>query len=291
MRLPCRVRAFLAGLAFLAAVLAPLAPPTARAEGLQRFTGYANPGTPSDKILANGEIDSTADAPKAFGGSIYFMVLDRGEGRGDDTWGTGIKSFDTQFQTGLDDALKPSPGLDKKARYLYLYQVVNDRGSKSPIHEVTIRLIIDPALITSWGYFAEAKKAQGQGPGAGRASASRRDGADAKVVVAPVSTEHPVGPVKRPFVAGRPARIGPEALRDGPDQGRQRPQGDRRRPRGREHRPHAGGGGAARERRLPGAPEIHTAGPAHRLRPPAGPRRGGRRRGPRRRSRRWPMRT
>ena len=78
-------------------------------------------------------IISAADEPKAFGGSIYFMVLDRGEGHGNDTWGTKIKDFDPTFQAGLDDALKPSPGLDKKARYLYLYQVINDRGSPSPI--------------------------------------------------------------------------------------------------------------------------------------------------------------
>ena len=164
----------LAGLAFLAGRPCPAAPPAAHADGLQRFTGYANAGTPSDKVLASGVIESAADAPKAFGGSIYFMVLDRGEGRGDDTWGTGVKSFDTQFQTGLDDALKPSPGLDKKARYLYLYQVVNDRGSKSPIHEVTLRLIIDPAMITSWGYFAAAKKDKEKAPvGTGVGFASR----------------------------------------------------------------------------------------------------------------------
>ena len=42
-----------------------------------------------------------------------------------------------------------------KARYLYLYQVDNDRGSKSPIQTVTIRLIIDPSLITSWGFFGD----------------------------------------------------------------------------------------------------------------------------------------
>ncbi|HVS34510.1 MAG TPA: hypothetical protein VMS17_02945, partial [Gemmataceae bacterium] len=201
MKLLRRARAHLAGLALLAvAVMAPLAPPTVRAEGLQRFTGYANPGTPSDKVLASGVIESAANEPKAFGGSIYFMVLDRGEGRGDDTWGTGVKSFDTQFQTGLDDALKPSPGLDKKARYLYLYQVVNDRGSKSPIHEVTIRLIIDPSLITSWGYFAAAKKEKDKAPLGTGVGFSQPAGADAKIPVMPVSTEHPVGPVKRPFV-------------------------------------------------------------------------------------------
>ncbi len=204
MRIPCRTWAYLAGLAFLALLLAPHAQPTARAEGLQRFTGYANPGTPSDKILASGVIESAADAPKAFGGSIYYMVLDRGEGRGDDTWGTGVKNFDTLFQPGLDDALKPSPGLDKKARYLYLYQVVNDRGSKSPIHEATIRLIIDPALITSWGYYSSAKKEKDKAPAGTGVGFAQELGADVKVPVAPVSTEHPVGPVKRPFVENAP---------------------------------------------------------------------------------------
>ena len=103
-------RAILAGLAFLAAVLAPLAPPEARAEGLQRFTGYADPGIPNDTVKPNGEIVSAADAPGAFGGTIYFSVFDRTEGRNNDTWDTGIKDFDKRFQPGVDDVLKPSPG-------------------------------------------------------------------------------------------------------------------------------------------------------------------------------------
>ena len=142
----------------LAGALLRSLPPTVWAEGLQRYTGYANPGTPSDIVKPNGDIISAADEPKAFGGTIYFMVLDRGEGSGNDTWGSKIKDFDRQYKNGVDDALKPSPGLDKKARYLYLYQVINDRGSKSPLQEATIRLIIDPALITSWGYFAARRK-------------------------------------------------------------------------------------------------------------------------------------
>jgi len=194
--------ATIAGLAFMAGALAPLTPSTVRAEGLQRYTGYANPGTPSDVVKPNGDIISAADEPKAFGGSVYFMVLDRGEGRGNDSWGSKIKDFDLQYKNGVDDALKPSPGLDKRARYLYLYQIINDRGSKSPIHEATIRLVIDPALITSWGYFARSKednKAVAQGIGF-------TTDADGKIKggVIPISTENPVGPVKRAFVQDAP---------------------------------------------------------------------------------------
>ena len=207
MTTPCRMRAFLAGLAFLAAALAPLAP--ARADGLQKFTGYATPGVPPDVVKPNGDVISAADEPKAFGGSLYFMVLDRGDGHGNDAWGTKIKDFDQNFQAGLDGALKPSPGLDKKARYLYLYQVINDRGSPSPISDVTIRLIIDPALITSWGYFGPAhakdpKAKLGVGTGVGFLSDDR-----VKNVIVPMSTEHHVGPAKRPFVPDAPRETVP----------------------------------------------------------------------------------
>ena len=204
----CRVRAFLAGLAFLAvAALTPLAP--ARADGLQKFTGYATPGAPPDVVKPNGEIISAADEPKAFGGSLYFMVLDRGEGLGNDTWGTKIKDFDQTFQAGLDGSLKPSPGIDKKARYLYLYQVINDRGSPSPISDVTIRLIIDPALITSWGYFGpphpkDLKAKLAVGAGVGFLSDDT-----VKNVIVPMSTDHHVGPAKRPFEPDAPREMVP----------------------------------------------------------------------------------
>ena len=198
----CRVRALLAGLAFTAGALAPLAP--ARAEGLQKFTGYATPGTPPDVVKPNGDIISAADEPKAFGGSLYFMVLDRADGQGSDTWGTKIKDFDMTYQAGLDGALKPSPGLDKKARYLYLYQAINDRGSPSPISTVTIRLIIDPALITSWGYFGPAhandpKAKLGAATGVGFLS-----DASVKNVIVPMSTDYHAGPPKRPYMPNAP---------------------------------------------------------------------------------------
>jgi hypothetical protein len=203
--------ATIAGLAFMAGAFAPLTPSAARAAGLQRYTGYADPGTPSDVVKPNGDIVSAADEPKAFGGSVYFMVLDRGEGSGNDTWGSKIKDFDLQYKNGVDDALKPSPSLDKKARYLYLYQIINDRGSKSPLHEATIRLIIDPALITSWGYFGRSKKdnkdnkAVAQGVGFTIDAGGKINGG-----VVPISTEIPVGPVKRPFVENAPRNSSPQ---------------------------------------------------------------------------------
>ncbi len=215
MRLLCRARAYLAGLAFLAAVLAPLAPPAARAEGMQRFTGYADPGIPNDTVKPNGEIISAADAPGAFGGSIYFSVFDRTESRGDDTWDTGIKDFDKRFQPGMDDGLKPSPQLDTKARYLYLYQVDNDRGSKSPIQTVTIRLIIHPSLITSWGFFGDPHNAK-HAPEVGVGFTEQEDAPDVKGGIVAVSTEHPVGPRKRPFVNDAPPIEAPHPYGLGP---------------------------------------------------------------------------
>ena len=203
-----RVRAFLAGLAFTAGAPARRSRP-ARAEGLQRFTGYATPGTPPDVIKPNGEIISAADEPKAFGGSIYFMVLDRGDGHGNDTWGTKIKDFDLTYQAGLDGALKPSPGLDKKARYLYLYQVINDRGSPSPIDTVTIRLIIDPALITSWGYFGPPTPRIPRRSWAATGVGFLSD-ASVKNVIVPMSTDYHPGPPKRPFMPNAPRMTVPD---------------------------------------------------------------------------------
>src|SRR5205085_5391366 len=62
---------------------------------------------------------------------------------------------------------------DTKAKYLYLYQVVNDRGldpleggvkpaaffvenPPQPVVSTSVRLMVDPRYITSWGYFEHA---------------------------------------------------------------------------------------------------------------------------------------
>ena len=81
------------------------------------------------------------------------MVFELGRGEKDDIWGTGIKSFDKVFQPGIDLQGGSSPRLDSGARYLYLYQVVNDRKTLTPVSSESVRLVVDPSEITSWGHF------------------------------------------------------------------------------------------------------------------------------------------
>ena len=67
-----------------------------------------------------------------------------------------MKDLDKQFRPGVDSGGNPSPGLDREAKYLYLYQTVNDRGTTLPIQSTSIRLLVDLKRkeITSWGYFS-----------------------------------------------------------------------------------------------------------------------------------------
>src|SRR5262245_54623048 len=145
---------------------------------LRRYTGYTRPGAPPDRAGADDKMPEGTDAREALGGTIYFAVYERvadrtersdqddGEAREDkndkgdkklkpaknDTWGTGIENFDTIFTRGKEIEGGTSPTLDKTARYLYLYQTVNDRGTDGVITSTSIRLLVDPKAITSWGY-------------------------------------------------------------------------------------------------------------------------------------------
>ncbi|MFQ3592324.1 MAG: hypothetical protein SNJ82_03925 [Gemmataceae bacterium] len=94
---------------------------------------------------------------KPVGVTIYYMVLDRESGRSTpgDRWGTGIPDFDQKFIAGMNNDRST---IDPDARYLYLYQLVNDSGREASIRTLSIRLIVDPRLITSWGHFAERKR-------------------------------------------------------------------------------------------------------------------------------------
>ena len=88
-------------------------------------------------------------------------------------WNTGLAHFDEAFVHGRNYKGKMSPQLASKAKYLYLYQVVNDRGldpsptgikplpvfednPPQPIATTTVRLLVDPRYITSWGHFDRA---------------------------------------------------------------------------------------------------------------------------------------
>lgn len=130
--------------------------------------GYATPGSPmSAKIKA---IDGNI-----LGGTVYYAVFRR-TGRAGDTWGVRA-NFDSSFVEGENIRRAVSPHLDTEAEYLYLYQVVNDRAIHDPmfnkpkgeipavvdeqdkytkdIASFSLRLVVDPRHITSWGYFSD----------------------------------------------------------------------------------------------------------------------------------------
>src|SRR5262249_22222815 len=133
--------------------------------------GYTRPGKPDDRkkggILVSPALNPDYKGP-VMGGTIYFAVFERTGAEGD-TWGTGIEDFDIKFVEGRSHKDTFSPVLDTKARYLYLYQVVNDRGlyqwdgatfaalrdqvRNEDVGSTWIRLLVDPRYITSWGHF------------------------------------------------------------------------------------------------------------------------------------------
>lgn len=134
--------------------------------------GYTRPGYPEDKVDAKGNIRPVAwdddFKGKLIGGTVYFMVLER-KGTPGDTWGTGLANCDARFLEGKSFTNSYSPALDKQARYLYLYQIVNDRGldprpgvimpavgrdfPTEAIGVGEVKLIVDPRYLTSWGHF------------------------------------------------------------------------------------------------------------------------------------------
>lgn len=147
--------------------------------------GYTRPGSPDDPTK-KGDIVPLAFTDyqgKILGGTVYFMVLERVSDRdrdrdgrdrietAGDTWGTGMGDFDSRFIPGRNFDGGVSPRLDTKAKYLYLYQLVNDRGldpregvafaayDKVRAQDVAsfgLKLLVDPRAITSWGYFQGA---------------------------------------------------------------------------------------------------------------------------------------
>src|SRR5262252_1013753 len=120
-----------------------LIPTPTRADALPAFTGFTRPGSPNDTRGLEGQVilvSTDVEARKrAVGGTIYFMVLEQKEG--DTPWGGGVKDLVERFRRGVDSGGASSPGLDTGARYLYLYQTVNDRGTELPVHHTAIELL------------------------------------------------------------------------------------------------------------------------------------------------------
>ena len=134
--------------------------------------GYTRPGTPSDKVNKNGEIIQVAldqdQTGQIIGSTVYFAVF-KGTGDDNEVFGTELANLADQFVEGRSFRNTVSPNFDRKAKYLYLYQIVNDRGmnpakdavlpaadsdiNTSDISHFALRLLVDPRYITSWGHF------------------------------------------------------------------------------------------------------------------------------------------
>jgi hypothetical protein len=125
------------------------------------FSGYTRPGS-------NVQADPTSDFDKKFaarlddpkdpglGVTVYFMVADRVDGRVNDPWGLGTNFPSSIWHTPHAlEGVKEAPKLDTNARYLYLYQIINDSGEPTQIKSATIRLLVDLDYITSWGWASE----------------------------------------------------------------------------------------------------------------------------------------
>src|SRR5262245_35332882 len=122
MRTTSRPWAFALGGLLLLGIAATGSP--AQATMLKKFTGYTRIGFPPSEGKIDPKYEEYAKKMKPIGLTIYFTVLDRKEGTGKDgdTWGTGIENFDKSFTVSLDSDRRT---LDREARYLYLYQVIN----------------------------------------------------------------------------------------------------------------------------------------------------------------------
>ena len=180
-------------------------------------TGFTRPGVPNDSRGPGGQVvlvSTDVEASKrAVGGTVYFMVLERKDGDTDTPWGGGVKDLVERFRRGVDAGGASSPGLDTGARYLYLYQTVNDRGTDLPVQSTTIQLLPDlkKREITSWGSFT----------GVGFALPARAGGRDG---ILPVSTTikdageaEPIYRSPAPAVpATRPYRLSVLPTRRGP---------------------------------------------------------------------------
>jgi hypothetical protein len=125
----CFVSATLSLLAIISLTIA-LSPAPVQADFMQAYSGNTR---------AKGEVGTGID------GTFSFAVIDDTG----DRWQDAVGGF--TFVPALD---YHGGGLDTKARYLYLYQALNDGTNSTTIDDVTINLShARYGDITSWGYF------------------------------------------------------------------------------------------------------------------------------------------
>lgn len=181
-----RIRRSCAGWVAVLALSAALVPSSARAEDVTKFTGYTRPGNPTGPAGPVEKAGRKADEP-ALGATVYFKVFELGDG---DNWDTGFKNLENYFVPGQASRGRASDKLDTSARYLYLYQVVNDSYREGQVKSTSIRLLVPPHFITSWGHFADKRASAGKGVGFSMAFANAKDAKD-RGKVSPLSGERP----------------------------------------------------------------------------------------------------
>jgi hypothetical protein len=168
----------------------------ARRRSSIELAGYTRPGSPPDVVNDDGKILAPAFGGKdmkkfkVLGATIYFCVF-KNVGADGDTFATGMADLDRRFNAGRSFTDAYSPRFDDKAKYLYLYQIVNDRylnpqatpvkgqekegavrnplfdpnvkadlttsiPATDPVQQFALKLLVDPRFITSWGHFRDA---------------------------------------------------------------------------------------------------------------------------------------
>jgi hypothetical protein len=136
----------------------------ARAEFLSSFSGNTNP------------TDSSSVSQRNLDGTYNFGVLDRTTGGvAGDVFGA-VTNYDKpvnspdRYAANFDSKFVPGSGsgaLDTSARYLYLFQIVNN-GPNTNALQKAISYIGDASLITSWGYFGAGTSKVGLNNGQGQ---------------------------------------------------------------------------------------------------------------------------
>ena len=131
---------------------------------LSEYTGFTRPSNvPLNKPKAiMPALAADGKAGKLIGGTVYFTVLDRADGTAADPWGTSAKDFEKIFRVSRDVKGRK---LDTEARYLFLYQVVNDSGLDASIQYASVRLLLYPRLVTSWGHVVQREEKGVMGAG------------------------------------------------------------------------------------------------------------------------------
>lgn len=130
------------------------------ADPLPDFTGYTRPGVPDGHVEnKDGQILLVADNGEekkntVLGGTIYFTVIDTYEDTEEnDAWRKMSRDMIRSFVPGKSSRGGSSPSFDSGARYVYLYQTVNDMPNAIDAVRHTSVFLFDPELLTSWGHF------------------------------------------------------------------------------------------------------------------------------------------